>query len=87
MIYKIISEYIQENIPGCSFVGIEEKTGELLVTFDHEDYERRRLATSRLVGKFEEVSKIIVVEQVDFKQLTKMVEELNKPDLLDIGDF
>ena len=97
MIYKILAEYIQENIPGCSFVGIEENTGELLVSFNHEEVERKRDATTLLLDKFEEVKKVIIVERLSIKTATEMVEDLNKAldgqkeekksDLLDIGSF
>jgi len=97
MIYKILAEYIQENIPGCSFVGIEENTGELLVSFDHEEDERKREATTLLLDKFEEVKRVIIVERLSIKKATEMVDDLNKaldapkeekkPDLLDIGSF
>ena len=94
MIYKILAEYIQENIPGCSFVGIEENTGELFVSFNYEDNEKKAAATKQLLEKFDEVKKIAIVERVDIKKATQMVEDLNKllaeeegPDLLDIGKF
>ena len=78
MIYKILAEYIQENLPGCSFVGIEENTGELFVSFNHENNERKLLDTAHLMGKFREVNKIAIVERVDIKKATEMVNELNK---------
>ena len=94
MIYKILAEYIQENIPGCSFVGIEENTGELFVSFNYEDNEKKAAATKQLLEKFDEVKKIAIVERVDIKKATQMVEDLNKllaeeesPKLLDIGKF
>ncbi len=98
MIYKLLAEYIQENIPGCSFVGIEENTGELFVSFNHEDDGRKVEATKLLLEKFEEVKKIAIVERVDIKKATEMVHELNKlleeqeaekkkPNLLGIGEF
>ena len=97
MIYKILAEYIQENIPGCNFVGIEKNTGELLVSFNHEEVERRREATALLLDKFEEVKKVIIVERLSIKKATEMVEDLNKAldgqkeekklDLLDIGSL
>jgi len=94
MIYKVLAEYIQEQLTGCRFVGIEENTGELFVSFksDVVDQERAK-ATQHLLDKFDEVKKIIIVERVDIKKATQMVEDLNKllaedkPDLLDIGDF
>ena len=78
MIYKILAEYIQENIPGCSFVGIEENTGELFVSFNHENDEKKVEATKHLLEKFDEVKKIAIVERVDIKKATEMVNELNK---------
>ena len=101
MIYKILAEYIQENISGCSFVGIEENSGELFVSFNHEDDNKKREDTTRLLNQFEEVKKVVIVERVDIKHATEMVEELNKilaeqekpdpgqekPDLLGIGKF
>ena len=102
MIYKTIAEYMQEWLAGCSFVGIEENTGELLVSFDSDttDQEKAKV-TKQLLDKFDEVKKVIIVELVDIKKATQMVEGLNKllaedtparktdkkPDLLDIGDF
>lgn len=95
MIYKRLAEYIQENIPGCSFVGIEEDSGELFVSFSHDDTDKKVAATKELLEKFDEVKKIAIVERVDIKEATKMVEELNKlleeeqkgPQILDIGEF
>ncbi len=102
MIYKIIAEYMQEQFAGCSFVGIEENTGELLVSFESDttDQEKNKV-TKNLLDKFDEVKKVIIVEIVDIKKATQMVKDLNKmlaedtpaqktdkkPDLLDIGDF
>lgn len=102
MIYKIISEYMQEQTAGCSFVGIEENTGELLVSFDDGANDQTKVKiTEHLLDKFDEVKKVIIVEIVDIKKATQMVDDLNKmlaedapaqktdkkPGLLDIGDF
>jgi hypothetical protein len=93
MIYKVLAEYIQENIPGGSFVGIEENSGELFVSFNYDDDVKKSEATKHLLEKFDEVKKVIIVERVDIKKATQMVEDLNKmladdkPDLLDIGKF
>ena len=94
MIYKILAEYIQEHFIGCSFVGIEENTGELFMSFDPGANDQTKVkVTEHLLDKFDEVKKVIIVEKVDIKQATKMVEDLNKmladdkPDLLDIGKF
>ncbi len=98
MIYKILAEYIQKNVPDCSFVGIEENTGELFVSFTHEDDKKKLEATKHLLEKFEEVKTIAIVERLDIKKATVMVNDLNKllldqqiknkePDLLDIGEF
>ena len=70
MIYKRLAEYIQENLPGCSFVGIEENTGELFVSFNHEDDEKKRRDTTHLLERFKEVNKIAIVERVDIKKAT-----------------
>ncbi|HDZ26367.1 hypothetical protein LCGC14_1919280 [marine sediment metagenome] len=102
MIYKTIAEYMQEWLAGCSFVGIEENTGELLVSFDSDTTDQEKVkVTKHLLDKFDEVKKVIIVEMVDIKKATQMVDDLNKmlaeetpaqktdkkPDLLDIGDF
>ncbi len=93
MIYKILAEYIQEHFIGCSFVGIEENAGELFVSFNYEDDVKKREASEHLLEKFDEVKKVIIVERIDIKQATQMVDDLNKilaeekPDLLDIGKF
>ena len=94
MIYKVLAEYIQERLTGCRFVGIEENTGELFVSFDDGANDQQKAkATQHLLDKFDEVKKVIIVEHVDIKKATQMVEDLNKllaedkPDLLDIGDF
>ena len=91
MIYKMLAEYIQENIPGCSFVGIEENTGELFVAFNHEDDVRKVETTKHLLEKFDEVKKIVIVERLDIRKATEMVNELNEilarrgePDLIGI---
>jgi len=91
MIYKILAEYIQENIPGCSFVGIEENTGELFIAFNHEDDVRKVKTTKHLLKKFDEVKKIVIVERLDIRKATEMVNELNEilarrgePDLIEI---
>ena len=91
MIYKILAEYIQENIPGCSFVGIEESTGELFVSFTHTSDEKKAEDVKHLLEKFDEVKSIIIVERLDIKEATAMVESLNKfiakrrdPDLIEI---
>ncbi len=98
MIYKILAEYIQENIPGGSFVGIEEDSGELYVSFSFDDDQKKKEATAHLLEKFDEVKSIVIVERLNIKKATEMVDELNKllkeqeegpkkPDLLDIGSF
>ena len=93
MIYKRLAEYIQDNIPGCSFVGIEDDSGELFVSFNHTDDAKKVEATEQLLEKFEEVKKIIIVERMDIKTATQLINDLNisleekKPDLLDIGNF
>jgi hypothetical protein len=94
MIYKVLAEYIQEHLVGCRFVGIEENTGELFVSFDDgaNDHTKAKV-TEHLLDKFDEVKQVIIVERVDIKKATQMVEDLNKmlaedkPDLLDIGKF
>jgi hypothetical protein len=94
MIYKVLAEYIQEKLTGCRFVGIEENTGELFVSFDDGANDQQKAkVTQHLLDKFDEVKKIIIVEHVDIKKATQMVEDLNKIletaklGLLDIGKF
>lgn len=94
MIYKILAEYIQDNILGCRFVGIEEDTGELFMSFTHEDDKKKKDAAKQLLARFDEVKKIAIVEQVDIKKATQMVDDLNKilaekdkSDLLKIEKF
>jgi len=95
MIYKILAEYMQECLAGCRFVGIEENTGELFVSFDSEATDQEKVkVTKHLLDKFDEVKKVIIVERLDIKKAAQMVNDLNKlikeqpqEDLLDIGKF
>jgi hypothetical protein len=92
MIYKILAEYIQEHLVGCRFVGIEENTGELFVSFDDGANDHLKVkVTEHLLDKFDGVKKIIIVERVDIRKATEMVNELNEilarrgnPDLIKI---
>jgi hypothetical protein len=94
-LYKTVSEYIKENIMGCRFVGTCAD-GELLVAFDHEDDDLILAAARKIRQKFSEVTKVTVVEQLDVKKATELINALNKElgedatrprGLLDIGTF
>jgi len=72
------------------------------VSFDDGANDQQKVkVTEHLLDKFDEVKKVIIVEIVDIKKATQMVDDLNKmlakgtpaqetdkkTDLLDIGDF
>ena len=96
--YKLIAAYIQANLHDCSFVGISDDK-ELFVAFSTDDEAWIKEACGRVAGNYpDKVSKVTVVEKLDVKKATEMIEDLNKlleeegtspssSDLLTIGRF
>jgi hypothetical protein len=93
--FKEIVEYIQGHLMGCKFVGISSDD-EVFVEFEYDDIEMQNGAALRLKEEFSYIKKVTVVVRPSIKDVTEMVDELNKyldsttpkkEGLLDIGSF
>ncbi len=95
-LYLRISEFINANVEGCSFVGVTDD-GEVLVAFSNSvDTERVGVGALLIRDSFEELNKVTIVEKLDITQAKEMITDLNKMletkekpagPLLNIGKF
>ncbi len=88
MITKKIAEYMQNNKDkfwGCKFIGLDVDTGEVFVAFPDDDSEKisenqadRHVVTARALRKeFPDITKVIVMETMDFRKAHQLLDELN----------
>ncbi len=95
-LYLRASEFINEKIEDCSFVGITDD-GEILISYETEKENKEiSLDANFLIESFEEILKVTIVERLNITKakemivdLNKMLEEKEKPagSLLNIGKF
>jgi hypothetical protein len=93
---KRIADFVESEIPGCSFVGISSDK-EVFVSFDPEGDSSESDATKKIADHFgPEISSVAVIVSVSLEEVTRLVDGLNqslekeiskKPELLNIGRF
>lgn len=94
---KAIAEYINTQVPACSFVGLSSDQ-EVFVEFEHSNTDYMTKAKAQIISAFPELKDVISVIKPSITEVTEMVKALNdlldeerkpvetKP-LLDIGSF
>ncbi len=96
-IQKRIGEFVEAEIPKCSFVGISSDK-EVFLSFKEVTPEEESAARKTLKEKFgDEIKTLATVVSVSIDEVSQLVDGLNqalkedvpkeKPQLLDIGSF